>query len=427
MELVAPNNIDLDEETRALVATVHAMARRVEAAYTLPPDVVRRIKEGLLGETVYASNALEGSTLDLRETVAILRQGVSGSARKREAAEAHNLGEAVRLITSWIDAGTGCHQSGRLCEIHGILLRDIDDQWAGRYRATRVMIRGAVHQPPRENEVAALVEQTMAASAPAGTDTDPIVLAAWAHWAIARIHPFVDGNGRMARLWQDLILVQGGLVGGVIRPEHRPEYLEALAAADEGEFTPLVSLVAQRVAATLARYEAASLRPARVCTDRAAVKAWLDAERAQGKTIVFACGCFELLHVGHVRYLNGAREEGDVLVLAVNTDESIARIKPGRRPVNPDHERFELLAALRAVDVVIPLPESTPVELIRYLKPEVHTKGTDYTPEMIPEREVVESYGGRVAIVGDPKEHSTTEMLRAIRDENENEPDPAEA
>ena len=142
----------------------------------------------------------------------------------------------------------------------------------------------------------------------------------------------------------------------------------------------------------------------------------LDRLRSQSATIVFAGGCFELLHVGHVRYLTAARELGDVLIVGANTDSSMKIVKPDRRPVTPDHERFEILAALEAVDYVVPLRERTPAELLDLLRPDIHTKGTDYKVEDIPERTIVEAYGGRVEIVGDPKDHSTTDMLKALRD-----------
>ncbi len=145
--------------------------------------------------------------------------------------------------------------------------------------------------------------------------------------------------------------------------------------------------------------------------------------RRAGEKVVFACGCFELLHVGHVRYLYGAKEHGDILIVAVNTDDSIKQIKPDRTPVNPDRERYELLAALEPVDYVIPLSATTPNSLIEAFRPEVHTKGTDYKLEDIPERPVVESYGGRVELVGDPKDHSTTEMLRMLREATPSGPD----
>ncbi len=141
----------------------------------------------------------------------------------------------------------------------------------------------------------------------------------------------------------------------------------------------------------------------------------LEELRSEGASIIFANGCFELLHVGHVRYLEGAKSLGDVLVCAVNTDDSLKLIKPHRKPVNPDVERFEIVAALETVDFVVPLRERTPAELLGILKPDVHTKGTDYTLDMIPERTVVEAYGGRVAIVGDDKRHSTTNMINEIR------------
>ncbi len=136
--------------------------------------------------------------------------------------------------------------------------------------------------------------------------------------------------------------------------------------------------------------------------------------RSKGKTIVFANGCFELLHVGHIRYLSAAKALGDFLVVAVNTDESMGRIKPDRKPVNPDIERFELIAALAVVDFVVPLSEDTPNSLLELFRPQIHTKGTDYTLEQIPERKIVEAYGGRVELVGDPKDHSTTAMLEEL-------------
>lgn len=141
----------------------------------------------------------------------------------------------------------------------------------------------------------------------------------------------------------------------------------------------------------------------------------LKKERESGATVVTANGCFELLHIGHVRYLRAAKEQGSLLVVAVNTDESMRAIKPDRRPVNPDFERYELLAELQCVDFVVPLEDTTPCSLLDLLRPDVHTKGTDYTLDRIPEREVVERYGGRVELVGGPKNHSTTDMLRNLK------------
>ena len=136
--------------------------------------------------------------------------------------------------------------------------------------------------------------------------------------------------------------------------------------------------------------------------------------RGRGQTIGMANGCFDLLHVGHVRYLEGAAREADVLVVAVNDDESVRRLKGEGRPVLAAEHRAELVAALRAVDYVVIFPEPTVGPLLEALRPDVHCKGTDYTVDSVPERDVVKAYGGRTAIVGDAKDHSTTELLGKI-------------
>jgi rfaE bifunctional protein nucleotidyltransferase chain/domain len=137
--------------------------------------------------------------------------------------------------------------------------------------------------------------------------------------------------------------------------------------------------------------------------------------RAAGRTVALANGCFDVLHVGHVRYLQGARAEADVLVVGVNGDESVRRLKGEGRPVLPAHDRALLVAALRAVDHVVVFPGDDVTELVRALRPDVHCKGTDYTVDTVPEREVVRACGGRVAIVGDPKDHDTRALLARVR------------
>jgi D-glycero-beta-D-manno-heptose 1-phosphate adenylyltransferase len=137
-------------------------------------------------------------------------------------------------------------------------------------------------------------------------------------------------------------------------------------------------------------------------------------DRRKGLTIAFANGCFDLLHVGHIRYLQAAAAEADRLVVAVNDDEMAGRKGPGR-PILPAEARAELVAALRGVDYVVIFPEPTVAPLLSLIRPDVHCKGTDYTTETVPERETVASYGGRVAIVGDPKDHSTRDLLARIR------------
>jgi len=139
------------------------------------------------------------------------------------------------------------------------------------------------------------------------------------------------------------------------------------------------------------------------------------AARREGRKIALANGCFDVLHVGHVRYLEGARAEADVLVVGVNGDASTRRLKGEGRPVMPAEDRALVVAALRAVDHVVVFEEDDVGRLLVALRPDVHCKGTDYTPETVPEREVVRSYGGRVAIVGDSKDHDTRALLARIR------------
>lgn len=138
--------------------------------------------------------------------------------------------------------------------------------------------------------------------------------------------------------------------------------------------------------------------------------------RAHGKRIAFANGHFDLLHVGHLRYLRAAREHGDVLVAAINGDASVERLKGAGRPLVPAAERAELVAALAPVDLVVIFEEDSPAALLAELRPDVHCKGTDYgTPERVPEFEVVRAYGGRTALVGDPKDHATSDLIARIR------------
>jgi D-glycero-beta-D-manno-heptose 1-phosphate adenylyltransferase len=137
-------------------------------------------------------------------------------------------------------------------------------------------------------------------------------------------------------------------------------------------------------------------------------------DRAAGKTIAFANGCFDLLHVGHLRYLQGAAAEADRLVVAINDDRSVAALKGKGRPILSAADRAELVSALRGVDYVVVFDDATVERLLLLLKPEVHCKGTDYTIDTVPERAVVAGYGGRTAIVGDPKRHATRELLERI-------------
>ena len=137
--------------------------------------------------------------------------------------------------------------------------------------------------------------------------------------------------------------------------------------------------------------------------------------RRQDKSVVFTNGCFDLLHVGHIRYLVGAADEGDILFVALNSDRSVRTLKGDGRPVFPAEERAEIISALECVDAVLIFDDPSVDRLLRQLRPDVHAKGTDYAPETVPERETVKAYGGRTAIVGDPKDHSSAGLLERLR------------
>ncbi|HEX8619857.1 MAG TPA: adenylyltransferase/cytidyltransferase family protein [Thermoanaerobaculia bacterium] len=149
--------------------------------------------------------------------------------------------------------------------------------------------------------------------------------------------------------------------------------------------------------------------------DEQALLETLASERASGKTIAFANGCFDVLHVGHIRYLQDAARVGDVLVVGVNGDQSVRELKGEGRPVMPARERAELISAIRGVGYVTIFDEKSPARLLQTLQPDFQAKGTDYTADSVPEAEIVKAYGGKVVIVGDPKDHSTTAVLEKMR------------
>jgi len=138
--------------------------------------------------------------------------------------------------------------------------------------------------------------------------------------------------------------------------------------------------------------------------------------RSGGSKLVLANGCFDLIHAGHVRYLIGAKSLGGMLLVAINSDAQVRGLKGHGRPVIPENERAEIVAAFRCVDAVTVFDRPTVTEIIRLMRPDFHAKGTDYTTETVPERDVVREYGGEVAIVGDPKDHSSSGLLTMLRD-----------
>jgi len=144
------------------------------------------------------------------------------------------------------------------------------------------------------------------------------------------------------------------------------------------------------------------------------LKAFVDQARKQGRRIVLTNGCFDLLHVGHIRYLAGARSMGDLVICALNSDASVRKYKGAGRPIQGEADRAEIVASLEYVDCVYIFDDPTVDRLLRELKPDIHAKGTDYTHETVPERETVQAYGGRTAIAGDPKDHSTNDLIQVI-------------
>jgi rfaE bifunctional protein nucleotidyltransferase chain/domain len=148
---------------------------------------------------------------------------------------------------------------------------------------------------------------------------------------------------------------------------------------------------------------------------RDALRQELTEHKRKGRSIVFANGCFDTLHVGHIRYLEGARREGDILVVGVNADSGVCNLKGPGQPVLDENARAQLIAALRSVDYVVLFAEPNVEGLLEELRPDVHAKGTDYTAGSVPERAVAARLGIRVAIVGDPKDHSTRDLLESIR------------
>lgn len=153
-----------------------------------------------------------------------------------------------------------------------------------------------------------------------------------------------------------------------------------------------------------------------IIRELAELKRIIDEEKELGRKVVFGNGCFDLLHVGHVRYLKGAKALGDVLIVAVNDDSSVTGLGKRKQVVTPARERAEIIAAIEGVDYVILFSEPNVERLLRILQPHIHAKGTDYTEESVPEGEIVRAYGGRVAIVGDPKDHSTRDLIKTIKE-----------
>jgi Fic family protein len=248
-----PPNLVLDKVSNELIQDALRLAQKVNEFRPLSPDLLDKVQKDLLGERVYNSNAIEGSTLTLRETRLVLQTG-SGIdvSRRREAQEALNLAKAFEQIQ---DSREAAIDQSNFLDVHRLLFRDVNAQIGGIYRNQGVLISGAKHQPPDSSRVPDLMDEFFDRLKSANVTTDSAIqIASWAQWCISRIHPFFDGNGRMARLWQDLVLFQGKLTAAVIRLQERSRYYDCLTAADDGDLNPLVQLVAQSVNMTMQLY-----------------------------------------------------------------------------------------------------------------------------------------------------------------------------
>jgi Fic family protein len=254
MELIGPADVRLDEATTTMLSDVDELARQVNEIRPSSPEVLRQVKEELFGERVFSSNAIEGNTLTLRETRLVLQtKTFLDGRRRRDAQEALNLGEASRMMEQYLEMEGAWRDITNFLAIHEILMNAVNDSIAGVIRNRDVIITGARHQPPGSREASDLVDKVFSYLANS-ENVHGLVLAVWVHWAIARVHPFEDGNGRMARLWQDLVLLRSRLTVAIIRPQDRQTYMDALVQADENDFNPLAQLVCQRVMSTLQTY-----------------------------------------------------------------------------------------------------------------------------------------------------------------------------
>ena len=253
LELPDITDIQLDAASLAIIADTHQLARKVNEFRPLAEPTLSELRRRLMTEEVYHSNAIEGSTLSLRETAEILATGELYLDKQREAQEALNLMNAIQYVETLRPEPSTAHDLKALLEAHRLILTSVNEAEAGHTRNHPVMIRAAKYQPPDSEQVDDLMTQFLERLSNSRS-ADQVLRAAWAHWTLARIHPFGDGNGRIARLWQNLVLFQGGLTAALIRSSERKEYYEALQLADGGEFNPFVQFVARCCQLTLQEY-----------------------------------------------------------------------------------------------------------------------------------------------------------------------------
>ncbi|HUG19332.1 MAG TPA: Fic family protein [Planctomycetaceae bacterium] len=254
MDFHSIEEITLNTVSNELIKEVDQLASEVDKLRPFEDEVMEKIRSELLGKSVYNSSGIEGNTLTLRETVEILKVGSSiDIGKKREATESINLGKAIEQIQSYLNHPDRWADEECFRQTHEVLMGGLLET-PGVYRNVRVNITGAKHQPPGEHKISNLMSELFESLKNALTESltaeslertrQAITVATWIHWAIARIHPFRDGNGRMARLWQDLILFGHRLTAAIIPQQSREDYYNSLAAADDGDFNPLCQIIA---------------------------------------------------------------------------------------------------------------------------------------------------------------------------------------
>jgi Fic family protein len=249
MDFPKPSEIDINDVSRELLIEVETLSHEVESRRPIPEDQIKKITDELTGRNVNNSSGIEGNTFTLRETKEVLKTGsIIDVGRKREAIETINLGNAIEYIQKISDERTTWSDTDIFLNVHNKLMNNLLED-SGSFRHQDVMITGAKYQPPSTEKVQYLMTEFFDAlkTELESGQVAPVVIATWVHWSIARIHPFMDGNGRMARLWQDLILFGNHLTAAIIPQHSREDYYQALMSADNGKFNPLIQIVANSI------------------------------------------------------------------------------------------------------------------------------------------------------------------------------------
>ncbi|MBD3675719.1 MAG: Fic family protein [Planctomycetaceae bacterium] len=249
MDFPKPSDVVINDVSRELLKEVDSLSSEVNSRRPIPEEILKKIKEELTGRNVHNSSGIEGNTFTLRETKEVLKTGsVIDVGRKREATETINLGNAIEYVQGIAENHNTWADADIFLKVHEKLMNDLLED-SGCFRHQGVMISGAKYQPPSADKIDSLMVEFFGSlrTALESQKVHPVVIATWVHWSIARIHPFKDGNGRMARLWQDLILFGNHLTAAIIPQQSREAYYQALISADDGKFDPLVQMIANAI------------------------------------------------------------------------------------------------------------------------------------------------------------------------------------